>query len=99
GIRDFHVTGVQTCAFRSQFAVTHWDEGDIWSGAVWFGTLGHNGRYHDQVSPPLPSVLFGVFAWPFGLNPRAAVWLSVLLGTASIDRKSVRVGKESRSGR
>ncbi len=68
----------------SQFAVTHWDEGDIWSGAVWFGTLGHNGRYHDQVSPPLPSVLFGVFAWPFGLNPRAAVWLSVLLGTASI---------------
>jgi len=68
----------------SQFAVTHWDEGDIWSGAVWFGTLGHNGRYHDQVSPPLPSVLFGVFAWPFGLNPRAAVWLSALLGTASI---------------
>ena len=75
GIRAFGI---------SQFAITHWDEGRIWHGAVWFRTLGHNSHYDAMISPPLPPVLFGIVAWPFGLNPRAVVWLSVLVGTASI---------------
>src|SRR5690606_40906259 len=46
GIRDFHVTGVQTCALPIFLAVNAWDEGDL-IGALEFARTGVRQTFND----------------------------------------------------
>ncbi len=65
------------------FAVTHWDEGAIWSGAQFFLSFGKAGDYMPLISPPLPPMLFSVGAFLFG-GVEGAVWIAIVFGSANI---------------
>jgi len=66
------------------FAITHWDEGALWSGAQWFLSFGAAGDYMSRYSPPLPPLLFALSARVFGSGFQGAIWISATVGTASI---------------
>jgi len=77
------LAGFLVRAIRLQpFAVTHWDEAAIWSGAQFFLSFGRTGDYMALTSPPLPPMLFAVGALFGGVQ--GAVWVAVIFGSANI---------------
>ena len=66
------------------FQLTHWDEGQIYSGGQWFRSLTSEGNYHPLQAPPLVPVLLSILFFFAGESPSTAILLNVVLSTLTI---------------
>src|SRR5690606_40775281 len=82
GIRDFHVTGVQTCAlpicrrFRRHNAARRWVEGEVWSAmaATWRGDEVSTRDVRNDLRG-LPEVRAALDRlWPVLTDPKSCVY-------------------------